>query len=90
VTVVCPAVPGLASRQTVEGIEVVRARYAPRRFETLAATGSMYREARGIRSVSCSPDGRQFGCVCGFGSLVKIVRLLVHGPLGGCREVLSQ
>ena len=55
VTVICPALPGLANRQIVEGIEVVRARYAPRRFETLAATGSMYREARGIRSVLVLP-----------------------------------
>ena len=51
VTVVCPAVPGLPNSQIVEGIEVERKRYAPRRFETLAVTGSMYREARGIRSV---------------------------------------
>ena len=55
VTVVCPAVPGLPSRQTVEGVEVVRVRYAPRRFETLAATGSMYREARGLQSVFVLP-----------------------------------
>ena len=55
VTVVCPSVPGLASRQTVEGIKIVRKRYAPRRFETLAATGSMYREARGVRSVLVLP-----------------------------------
>ena len=55
VTVVCPAVPGLPSRQTVEGVEVVRVRYAPRRFETLAATGSMYREARGFQSVFVLP-----------------------------------
>jgi glycosyltransferase involved in cell wall biosynthesis len=55
VTVVCPSAPGLPNRQTVEGIEVVRTRYAPRRFETLAATGSMYREARGFRSVLVVP-----------------------------------
>ena len=55
VTVVCPSVPGLPNRQIVEGIQVVRTRYAPKRFETLAATGSMYREARGIRSVFVLP-----------------------------------
>jgi glycosyltransferase involved in cell wall biosynthesis len=55
VTVVCPSAPGLPNRQTVEGIQVVRTRYAPRRFETLAATGSMYREARGARSVLVVP-----------------------------------
>ena len=51
VTVVCPALPNLAGRQTVEGIEVIRVRYAPRRVETLAVTGSMYEEAKGIRKV---------------------------------------
>lgn len=51
VTVVCPSVPGLPNRQIVEGIQVTRKRYAPRRFETLATTGAMYREARGIRSI---------------------------------------
>lgn len=51
VRVVCPSVPGLPNRQIVEGIQVTRKRYAPRRFETLATTGSMYREARGVRSI---------------------------------------
>jgi len=55
VTVICPAKPGLPGFQDVEGIEVIRARYAPRRFETLAATGSMYREARGFRMVWVVP-----------------------------------
>jgi glycosyltransferase involved in cell wall biosynthesis len=55
VRVVCPSIPGLPNRQLVEGIEVVRARYAPRRWETLASSGSMYREARGFRSVLVVP-----------------------------------
>ena len=55
VTVICPSVPGLAGRQMVEGIEVVRTRYAPRRFETLASTGAMYREARGFRALLVIP-----------------------------------
>ena len=55
VTVICPAKPGLHGFRDVEGIEVIRARYAPRRFETLAATGSMYREARGFRMVWVVP-----------------------------------
>lgn len=55
VRVVCPSIPGLPNRQIVEGIEVVRARYAPRRWETLASSGSMYREARGFRSVLVVP-----------------------------------
>ena len=55
VTVVCPALPNLAGRQTVEGIEVIRVRYAPRRLETLAATGSMYEQAKGIRFLLAFP-----------------------------------
>ena len=54
-TVVCPALPNLAGRQTVEGIEVIRVRYAPRRVETLAVTGSMYEEAKGIRFLLAFP-----------------------------------
>ena len=33
VTVICPALPHLSGRQRVEGIDVVRVRYAPRRLE---------------------------------------------------------
>jgi glycosyltransferase involved in cell wall biosynthesis len=55
VTVICPAVPGTPSRQTLEGIEVLRVRYGPRRLETLAATGAMYREARGLKSLLVVP-----------------------------------
>lgn len=51
VTVICPANANLPAYQNVEGIEVVRVRYAPRKFETLASTGSMYREARGLRLI---------------------------------------
>ena len=55
VTVVCPMVNGLPSRHRVDGIEVVRVRYAPRRMQTLASTGSMYREARGLKSLLVLP-----------------------------------
>ena len=55
VTVICPAVPGLPRRQVVEDILVLRVRYAPRRFETLASTGAMYREARGLRALLAIP-----------------------------------
>lgn len=55
VTVICPSIRGSVRRQIVEGIEVVRTRYAPKRFETLAAKGSMYREARGVRSLLVVP-----------------------------------
>ena len=55
VTVVCPAVAGAPSRQTIEAIRVVRTRYAPRSMQTLAATGSMYKEARGIKALLAFP-----------------------------------
>lgn len=55
VTVVCPSIPGLPSHQVVAGVEVIRVRYAPRRFETLAATGSMYREAKSRKGVWALP-----------------------------------
>lgn len=41
VRVVAPTGPGLRAKATIEGIEVERFRYAPRRFETLAYTGNM-------------------------------------------------
>ena len=55
VSVVCPASPGLPRQQTVGDVEVFRVRYAPRRMETLAATGAMYREARGIKTLLVVP-----------------------------------
>lgn len=55
VSVVCPASPGLAGQHTVGDVEVFRVRYAPRRMETLAATGSMYREARGLKALLVVP-----------------------------------
>ncbi len=41
VRVVAPAAPGLPAEETMEGIEVERFRYAPRRYERLAYTGNM-------------------------------------------------
>ncbi len=55
VTVVCPASPGLPAQQTLGDVEILRVRYAPRGMETLAATGSMYREARGVKSLLAVP-----------------------------------
>ena len=55
VIVVCPALPHLSGRHMVEGIEVIRVRYAPRRFQTLALTGAMYNEARGLKSLLVLP-----------------------------------
>jgi glycosyltransferase involved in cell wall biosynthesis len=55
VSVVSPAVHDLPSRQTIDGVEIRRVRYGPRRMETLAATGSMYREARGLKSILVVP-----------------------------------
>ena len=55
VSVVCPTSPGRPARQTLNGIEIFRVRYAPRRLETLAATGAMYREARGLKAFLAMP-----------------------------------
>jgi len=55
VTVICPSSPNVPTRQTIEHVEVIRARYAPRRLETLASTGSMYREARGFKALLAIP-----------------------------------
>src|SRR5207245_6252805 len=44
VQVVAPAAPGLAASENMEGIGVMRFRYAPRRFERLAYTGNMARD----------------------------------------------
>ena len=55
VTVVSPAVSGAPSRQTIDGVKVHRVRYAPRRLETLATTGSMYKEDAGIKALLALP-----------------------------------
>lgn len=44
--VVAPMGPGLARRESFEGVEVQRFRYAPTRYETLAYTGDMRDRAR--------------------------------------------
>lgn len=49
VTVLCPSAPGLAAREQMHGVDVVRFRYAPRRLETLAYSGAMHRQASGWR-----------------------------------------
>jgi len=41
VTVLAPSAPGLARRESFEGVPVERFRYAPRRLETLAYTATM-------------------------------------------------
>lgn len=46
VRVVAPAAPGLAADEVVEDIPVHRVRYAPRRYETLAYTGTMAADVR--------------------------------------------
>ncbi len=55
VTVVCPATPDSQAHQHVSGLRVVRVRYAPRRLQTLASTGAMYREARGLKALLVVP-----------------------------------
>ena len=54
-TVVCPSIPGLSRRQVNDGIEIIRVRYGPRRLETLATTGAMYKEARGWKTLLVVP-----------------------------------
>jgi glycosyltransferase involved in cell wall biosynthesis len=51
VTVVCPGAAGLAGREVLDGIEVVRFRYGPRSLETLAYDGAMYRRVAGPHAV---------------------------------------
>ena len=46
VTVLTPHAAGLARRERVDGIDVVRFRYAPASFETLAYTGTMAEQVR--------------------------------------------
>ena len=41
VRVLAPSAPGLAPRDTIEGVEVMRYRYAPTSWETLAYAGTM-------------------------------------------------
>ena len=55
VSVISPAVDGLPSRQIIDGVNIRRVRYGPRKMETLAATGSMYREARGVKALLAIP-----------------------------------
>jgi len=45
-TVIAPHAPGVAERETFDGIAVRRFRYAPERFETLAYTGTMAEQVR--------------------------------------------
>ncbi len=47
VTAVVPHEEGLAARELVDGIDVVRYRYAPAAYETLAYTGRMAEDVRG-------------------------------------------
>ena len=47
VRVLAPAAARLSNRDTIEGIEVRRFRYAPRRWETLAYTGTMAEQVGG-------------------------------------------
>ena len=47
VRVLAPSAAGLAARETLEGIEVRRYRYAPQRWETLAYTGNMAGDVAG-------------------------------------------
>jgi glycosyltransferase involved in cell wall biosynthesis len=47
VLAIAPAAPGLPFHEVIEGVAVERFRYAPRRFETLAYSGTMRHQVRG-------------------------------------------
>lgn len=51
VRVLCPSGPGLARRERIGGVDVVRFRYAPRRLEVLAYSGAMHRDVRGPKAL---------------------------------------
>ncbi len=55
VTVVCPSAAGMRGRERLDGVEVVRFRYAPRSAETLAYDGAMYRRVRGPHALVVPP-----------------------------------
>jgi glycosyltransferase involved in cell wall biosynthesis len=46
VEVLAPGAPGLAAREEIRSVPVTRFRYAPRRYETLAYTGTMAADVR--------------------------------------------
>lgn len=48
VVVVAPSAPGLSAHEVMDGIPIHRFRYAPRSRETLAYTGTMSAQARGL------------------------------------------
>lgn len=54
VSVLAPHAAGLSTRDSVDGIEVVRFRYAPPSLETLAYTGTMAEQVRGSWSARLS------------------------------------
>lgn len=73
VQVVAPAAPGIADTEQFDGVGVERFRYAPRRFERLAYTGTMAQDVRdswsarltmlsflGSEFVSAVRSGRRF------------------------------
>jgi len=73
VQVVAPAAPGIANAEQFDGVGVDRFRYAPRRFERLAYTGTMAQDVRdswsarltmlsflGSEFVSAVRSGRRF------------------------------
>lgn len=64
VTVLTPHAAGLAGRERIDGIDVVRFRYAPASFETLAYTGTMAEQVRSswqARAALVSLLGAGFG-----------------------------
>lgn len=57
VEVLAPAAPGLARTAVLDGVPVGRYRYAPRRWETLAYTGTMVEQVSGSLSAKAGLAG---------------------------------
>jgi glycosyltransferase involved in cell wall biosynthesis len=60
VTVLAPSAPGLAPRDTLQGISIERFRYAPASWETLAYAGTMAEQVRGSLSAKAALGGLLF------------------------------
>jgi glycosyltransferase involved in cell wall biosynthesis len=69
VVVVAPSAPSVPNRAIIDGIEIHRFRYAPRRFETLAYTGTMNSQ------VSAGLGGKLAMIAFLAGSLIESVRI---------------
>ena len=55
VTVIAPHDEGLPRREQIDGVDIVRVRYAPARYEQLAYRGGLLRAARDVRRLPFVP-----------------------------------